>query len=430
MAEIKCPHCGQVFQIDESGYQKLIKEVRDVEFHKELEERAKQYEELQKKDLLLAQEKAKSDKERELASMKAQMEAYKSKLAEQESKQALLLQQLEAKKDAEIIKAKDEVKDLEHKIDSLSKVAEADKAKSLAEASKKVIELQNEVSLVKKEAELQRKNMEEAHATEIKQKDDAIAYYKDLKLKASTKMLGETLEQHCEIAFNQIRMTAFPKAYFEKDNDARTGSKGDYIFKEDTEEGAELISIMFEMKNEADQTATKHRNEDFFKELDKDRNEKKCEYAVLVSTLESDSELYNAGIVDVSYRYPKMYVIRPQCFIPMITLLRNAALKSAEYKNELAVVKTQNVDISNFEGELAEFQEKFGTNFRLASEKFQKAIDEIDKTIDHLQKVREALVGSERNLRLANDKAQDLSIKKLTRNNPTMKALFDEASKK
>jgi len=430
MAEIKCPHCGQVFQIDESGYQKLIKEVRDVEFHKELEERAKQYEELQKKDLLLAQEKAKSDKERELASMKAQMESYKSKLAEQESKQALLLQQLEAKKDAEIIKAKDEVKDLEHKIDSLSKVAEADKAKSLAEASKKVIELQNEVSLVKKEAELQRKNMEEAHATEIKQKDDAIAYYKDLKLKASTKMLGETLEQHCEIAFNQIRMTAFPKAYFEKDNDARTGSKGDYIFKEDTEEGAELISIMFEMKNEADQTATKHRNEDFFKELDKDRNEKKCEYAVLVSTLESDSELYNAGIVDVSYRYPKMYVIRPQCFIPMITLLRNAALKSAEYKNELAVVKTQNVDISNFEGELAEFQEKFGTNFRLASEKFQKAIDEIDKTIDHLQKVREALVGSERNLRLANDKAQDLSIKKLTRNNPTMKALFEEASKK
>ncbi|MBE6135529.1 MAG: DUF2130 domain-containing protein [Erysipelotrichaceae bacterium] len=430
MAEIKCPHCGQVFQIDESGYQKLIKEVRDVEFHKELEERAKQYEELQKKDLLLAQEKAKSDKERELASMKAQMDSYKSKLAEQESKQALLLQQLEAKKDAEIIKAKDEVKDLEHKIDSLSKVAEADKAKSLAEASKKVIELQNEVSLVKKEAELQRKNMEEAHATEIKQKDDAIAYYKDLKLKASTKMLGETLEQHCEIAFNQIRMTAFPKAYFEKDNDARTGSKGDYIFKEDTEEGAELISIMFEMKNEADQTATKHRNEDFFKELDKDRNEKKCEYAVLVSTLESDSELYNAGIVDVSYRYPKMYVIRPQCFIPMITLLRNAALKSAEYKNELAVVKTQNVDISNFEGELAEFQEKFGTNFRLASEKFQKAIDEIDKTIDHLQKVREALVGSERNLRLANDKAQDLSIKKLTRNNPTMKALFEEAAKK
>lgn len=430
MAEIKCPHCGQVFQIDESGYQKLIKEVRDVEFHKELEERAKQYEELQKKDLLLAQEKAKSDKERELASMKAQMESYKSKLAEQASKQALLLQQLEAKKDAEIIKAKDEVKDLEHKIDSLSKVAEADKAKSLAEASKKVIELQNEVSLVKKEAELQRKNMEEAHATEIRQKDDAIAYYKDLKLKASTKMLGETLEQHCEIAFNQIRMTAFPKAYFEKDNDARTGSKGDYIFKEETEEGAELISIMFEMKNEADQTATKHRNEDFFKELDKDRNEKKCEYAVLVSTLESDSELYNAGIVDVSYRYPKMYVIRPQCFIPMITLLRNAALKSAEYKNELAVVKTQNVDISNFEGELTEFQEKFGTNFRLASEKFQKAIDEIDKTIDHLQKVREALVGSERNLRLANDKAQDLSIKKLTRNNPTMKALFDEASKK
>ena len=430
MAEIKCPHCGQVFQIDESGYQKLIKEVRDVEFHKELEERAKQYEELQKKDLLLAQEKAKSDKERELASMKAQMESYKSKLAEQESKQALLLQQLEAKKDAEIIKAKDEVKDLEHKIDSLSKVAEADKAKSLAEASKKVIELQNEVSLVKKEAELQRKNMEEAHATEIKQKDDAIAYYKDLKLKASTKMLGETLEQHCEIAFNQIRMTAFPKAYFEKDNDARTGSKGDYIFREDTEEGAELISIMFEMKNEADQTATKHRNEDFFKELDKDRNEKKCEYAVLVSTLESDSELYNAGIVDVSYRYPKMYVIRPQCFIPMITLLRNAALKSAEYKNELAVVKTQNVDISNFEGELVEFQEKFGTNFRLASEKFQKAIDEIDKTIDHLQKVREALVGSERNLRLANDKAQDLSIKKLTRKNPTMKALFEEAAKK
>ena len=257
-------------------------------------------------------------------------------------------------------------------------------------------------------------------------KDEQIAFYKDLKTKMSTKLVGETLEQHCLNQFNSIRMSAFPNAYFEKDNDASSGSKGDFIFKENTEEGAELVSIMFEMKNENDTTATKHKNEDFFKELDKDRNEKKCEYAVLVSMLEPESEYYNAGIVDVSYRYPKMYVVRPQCFIPFITLIRNAALASSEYKNQLVLAKNQNLDVSHFEEDLNTFKEKFAENYNRASDRFAKAIEEIDKTIEHLNKVKEGLVGADRNLRLANDKAQDLTIKKLTKNNPTMKAKFDE----
>ncbi|MCR5647756.1 MAG: DUF2130 domain-containing protein, partial [Acholeplasmatales bacterium] len=272
-------------------------------------------------------------------------------------------------------------------------------------------------------------NIKKEYELKLKNKDDEIAYYKDLKTKMSTKMIGETLEQHCEISFNQLRMTAFPNAYFEKDNDAKTGSKGDYIFKE-SKDGTEFISIMFEMKNEMDETATKHRNEDFFKELDKDRNEKGCEYAVLVSMLEANNELYNQGIVDVSYKYPKMYVIRPQFFIPMITLLRNAALNSLAYKQELIDARAQNLDITHFEEAMDDFKDKFGRNYRLASEKFSKAIEEIDKTIDHLNKTKDALLSSENNLRLANDKAQDLSIKKLTRNNPTMAQKFEELKNK
>lgn len=299
----------------------------------------------------------------------------------------------------------------------------------MTEQEKEIIRLQGEVKNIESESTLALKAKEEFFAIQLRNKDDQIAYYKDLKTKMSTKMVGETLEQHCQIEFNRLRPTAFKNAYFEKDNDAKTGSKGDFIYRECDENGVEIISIMFEMKNENDTTATKHKNEHFFAELDKDRKEKGCEYAVLVSLLEADNELYNGGITDVSYQYDKMYVVRPQCFIPIITLLRNAAFNAAQYKAELAIVKNQNIDVTNFESELLDFQEKFGNNYRLASEKFGKAIEEIDKTIDHLQKVKEGLIGSERNLRLANDKAQDLSIKKLTRNNPTMAQKFSDIKK-
>ena len=288
------------------------------------------------------------------------------------------------------------------------------------------MQLTSQVENSKKESAIREQNIISTYEEKLKFKDEEIERYKDFKLRQSTKMVGESLEQHCEIEFNKLRATGFQNAYFEKDNDARTGSKGDYIYREADEDGTEFISIMFEMKNEMDATATKKKNEDFFKELDKDRREKNCEYAVLVSMLESESELYNTGIVDVSYRYPKMYVIRPQFFIPIITLLRNAAQNSLEYRKELSVIKTQNIDISNFENDLNEFKDKFSRNYRLASEKFKKAIEEIDKTIDHLQKTKEALMSSENNLRLANNKAEDLSIKRLTRNNPTMAAKFAE----
>ncbi|MBQ9599403.1 MAG: DUF2130 domain-containing protein, partial [Clostridia bacterium] len=280
-----------------------------------------------------------------------------------------------------------------------------------------------------KSAQLKEQSIRESYEEKLKSKDEQIEYYRDFKARQSTKMIGESLEQHCEMEFNKMRAAGFKNAYFEKDNDARTGSKGDFIFRESSEDGTEFISIMFEMKNEADQTATKHKNEDFLKELDKDRNEKGCEYAVLVSLLEADNDFYNTGIVDMSHRYPKMYVIRPQFFVPMITLLRNAALNSLQYREELAVIQNQNIDISNFEADMNDFKDKFARNYRIASDKFKKAIDEIDKTIDHLQKTKEALLSSENNLRLANNKAEDLTIKKLTRNNPTMKAKFDELKK-
>lgn len=297
----------------------------------------------------------------------------------------------------------------------------------LQDKSKKILELESNIETNKLAFDLEKKQIEETYKEKLHMKDEEVAYYKDLKTKMSTKMVGETLEQHCQIEFNKIRTTAFPNAYFEKDNDARSGSKGDFIFREKDLDETEFLSIMFEMKNEMDTTQTKHKNEDFLKELDKDRNEKGCEYAVLVSMLEADNEFYNTGIVDMSYRYPKMYVIRPQFFIPMITLLRNAALNTVSYKKELIAVKNQNIDVSNFENQMLDFQEKFGRNYDLAQKQFKTAIDEIDKSIDHLNKIKEALTSSERNLRLANDKAQDLSIKKLTRSNPTMKKLFDEA---
>ena len=330
-----------------------------------------------------------------------------------------------AKKDNEIIALRAQLNANQQQLELAVKKAVVAKDAQLTEKDIHITKLEGDIKASEKEYLVKEKSLIEGYENKLKSKDEQIAYYKDFKARQSTKMIGESLEQHCSTEFNRLRPTAFANAYFEKDNDARSGSKGDFIFR-DYDDGLEYISIMFEMKNEADQTATKHKNEDFFKELDKDRKEKNCEYAVLVSLLEADSELYNSGIVDVSYRYPKMYVVRPQFFIPIITLLHNAAMNSLTYKKELTAIKNQNIDISHFEADMNEFKEKFGRNYRLASEKFKKAIEEIDKTIEHLQKTKEALLSSENNLRLANNKAEDLSIKRLTRNNPTMAAKFAE----
>ncbi len=389
MQEIKCPKCGEVFQVEESAYVSILKQVRDSEFEKEISLR----------ETALENEKT---------------SAVEIAVAKKESEKTQML----AEKDKEIEKLKGEVELIKAQSDLAVKTA-------LQRREAQILELNSKLNLAQKEQELQERNLKEKYENEIKIKDEQIDYYKDFKSRLSTKMVGETLEQHCEITFNQLRATAFPNAFFEKDNDAKTGSKGDFIFRESSD-GVEFISIMFEMKNEMDTTSTKHKNEDFFKELDKDRREKKCEYAVLVSMLESDSDLYNSGIVDVSHKYEKMYVVRPQFFIPIISLLRNAAMNTLKYKTELQVIRNQNIDITHFEENINEFKEKFSTNYHRASEKFKKAIDEIDKTIDHLQKTKEALLSSENNLRLANNKAEDLTIKRLTRNNPTMTRMFDE----
>lgn len=395
MPEIKCPHCGQIFQVDQSGYADLLSQVRTAEFHQELEARAKQ----------LAREQA-----GEIAVLKTQAQADK--------------QQAAAAYEQEIISLKAQISSAQTAQELAVSRAVAGEKERLNDKEKELLSLRAQLADVKNQTQLQAQSLKDNYEIQLKAKDQEIAFYKDLKAKMSTKMLGETLEKHCEIEFNRYRATGFQNAYFEKDNDARTGSKGDYIFREQTADGVEFISIMFEMKNEMDTTATKHKNEDFFKELDKDRKEKGCEYAVLVSLLEADNELYNTGIVDVSYKYPKMYVIRPQFFIPMITLLRNAALNSADYRRQLAEVKSQNLDISHFEDDINDFKAKFGRNYQLASDKFKKAIEEIDKTIDHLQKTKDALLSSENNLRLANDKAQDLTVKKLVKKNPTMAQKF------
>lgn len=389
MQEIKCPKCGEIFQVDESGYAAIVKQVHDKEFEKELLRKEEDFRNEKASAVALAVTKAEAGKEKQISELQQQIALLKSQM--------------------ELDRAK-----AENAID-----------KALEDKDREILGLKNDLQLAKSERELNEKTMKQAHEDELRRKDEEVAYYRDFKLRQSTKMVGESLEQHCENEFNKLRMTAFPHAYFEKDNDASSGSKGDYIYRETDENGTELLSIMFEMKNEMDTTATKHKNEDFFDKLNKDRKQKNCEYAVLVSLLEADSEYYNTGIVDVSYRFPKMYVIRPQFFIPLITILRNAAYNALSYKQELAAVRSQNIDVTNFEDKLLDFQSKFGTNYRIASEKFQTAIDEIDKTIDHLQKVKEGLLGSERQLRLANDKAQDLSVKKLTRGNPTMQAKFD-----
>lgn len=459
MNEIRCPNCGKTFYIDEAGYAEILNQVRNDAFEKELHERFLLIEKDKKSEIELVQAKLANEMEKKIAEKNAEVERLKTELKsnteliqaqaremlkEEVSKKEAEIERLKAelKANTELVQAKatetlkDEVAKREAEIAKLKEeLKSAELAKQLAlkesisDLEKERDDLRRSLELKEAELKLREATLKEKYETQIRDREETIERLKDLKAKLSTKMVGETLEQHCEIEFNKIRATAFPKAYFEKDNDARTGSKGDYIFREYDDNGTELISIMFEMKNENDTTVTKKKNEDFFKELDKDRTEKGCEYAVLVSMLEPNSELYNTGIVDVSYRYPKMYVIRPQFFIPMITLLRNAALNTLKYKNELAEVKAQNIDIANFEEELNKFKEAFGRNYELASQKFAKAIEEIDKSIDHLQKIKDALLGADRNLRLANDKAQDVTIKKLTKGNPTMAAKFEELSK-
>jgi hypothetical protein len=401
MNEISCPHCNKAFKVDETGYAHILKQVRDSEFDKQLHERLELASKEKQNAIELTKEKT-INQMRDDASKK--IKEASENLAERDKMIALLKAQIDANEVKEKLAINEAVNDIEKERD----------------------ELRNNLKESELKSELAENSLRDKYETQIKDRDDAIERLKDMKARLSTKMIGETLEIHCETEFNRIRSTAFPNAYFEKDNDARTGSKGDYIFKDKDIEGTEIVSIMFEMKNESDTTATKKKNEDFFKELNKDREEKKCEYAVLVSLLESDSELYNSGIVDVSYHYPKMYVIRPQFFIPIITLLRNASMKSLEFKNELARVREQNIDITNFEDDLEQFKEAFGKNYNLASKKFESAIASIDKSIDQLQKTKDALLGTERNLRLANDKAHGVTIKKLTRKNPTMAAKFEQ----
>ena len=410
MQEIKCPKCGEVFVVDESGYANIVKQVRDKEFAKELQKREEELKDAQQKDLDLVRLEQKNQLDKALS-------AKDSELSEKDKK----IQDLEA-----CIKNNDISRNL-----AVSEARQL-KDKELAEKNTEIIRLKDQLSNKDTEKQLGEESLKREYEAklkhkdeQLKEKDEQIDYYKDFKARQSTKMVGESLEQHCLTQFNSLRMTAFPTAYFEKDNDAKSGSKGDFIFRESVE-GTEFISIMFEMKNEMDETATKHKNEDFFKELDKDRREKKCEYAVLVSLLEMDNELYNNGIVDVSYRYEKMYVIRPQFFIPMITLLRNAALNSLKYRQELEAAKNQQLDIANFEENMNAFKQGFGRNYEIASKKFKTAIDEIDKTITHLQKTKDTLLSSENQLRLANNKAEDLSIKKLTKNAPSVRKMFEE----
>jgi hypothetical protein len=422
MNDIICPNCKKAFKVDEAGFADILKQVRDHQFEEELQNR-----------LNLA------DKEKESAVKLAEANVrnlLQEQLAKKDTELAQLKAQAELALTEKLNKKETEITQLKAKIDNV----EVEKKLAVNEAVQKVEKERDHLANDLKTKELERQNIESSLKQQflaelqnkdaiIKYKDEEISRVKEMKLKLSTKMLGETLEQHCETEFNKLRSTAFQKSYFEKDNDSKSGSKGDYIYKEKDEAGNEIISIMFEMKNEGDETATKKKNEDFLKELDKDRNEKKCEYAVLVSVLEAESEYYNTGIVDVSHKYNKMYVVRPQFFIPIITLLRNAAMSSIQYKAELALVKSQNIDITNFEENINAFKMGFAKNYDLASRQFKTAIEEIDKTIDHLQKTKEALLSSVNNLRLANNKAEDLTIKKLTRGNPTMTAKFEEIKK-
>lgn len=497
MQEIKCPKCGEVFAVDETGYAQIVKQVRDKEFEKELGQREKNIEEMkqsewkvaqlerqkefekalkEREDVLAEKEKAiehlkaqisgketekklaiteaqsQKDREREmevgkkndeLAEKNRMIEELKARIENSETEKRLAVTEAQSQKDQErdlaVGKKNDELAEKNRTIEELKAkiensetekklaVSEAvqNREKEISEKTMEITELKSQLTSKAAESQLREQALQEQYEDKLKQKEELITYYKDFKARQSTKMVGESLEQHCMIQFNSLRMTAFPNAYFEKDNDAQNGSKGDFIFRESVE-GTEFISIMFEMKNEMDETATKHKNDDFFKKLDKDRREKNCEYAVLVSLLEMDNDLYNDGIVDVSYKYEKMYVIRPQFFIPMITLLRNAAMNSLQYRRELELAKHQQIDILHFEENMNAFKEGFARNYDIASRKFKLAVEEIDKTISHLQKTKEALLSSENQLRLANNKADDLSIKKLTKNSPAVKEMFEE----
>ena len=437
MNEIKCPHCQTVFTIDENSYADIVSQVRNKEFaedvHKQLEFAKKQFE--TEKALAKEQEKRLYDEER--ASFEQKILSLELALKNADVKEEKNVQEALHQKEKEFSALQAELDKLKQQLQFKEVELSQKFQEDLHAKERTILELKQEKELQQKEQEVQQTALKEKYELELrskkdqfelelKAKDETIAFYKDFKAKQSTKMVGESLEQHCEIEFNRLRMTAFPRAEFGKDNDAKTGSKGDYIYREYDENGIEILSIMFEMKNENDETATKKKNEHFFKELDKDRHEKQCEYAILVSLLEADNELYNTGIVDVSYQYPKMYVVRPQFFIPIITLLRNAALNSLQYKQELALMRDQHIDITHFEEDLETFKKGFARNYELASKKFQSAIDEIDKTIKSLEKTKAALLSSENNLRLANNKAEDLTVKKLVKNNPTMKQRFEE----
>ena len=400
MNEIKCPKCGEVFSVSEDAYAKIVKQVHDSELQKEIDDQKKRLD---------------SDKDSQINLLKLQ---YENQL------NSTILQ-----KDNEINALKAKIEGFDSKLELEVTKLKAEQSKLLGEEKEKALKLSAEKENAEKENELKIKNIQEQYEQRLKEKDESIERLRDMKLRLSTKMVGETLEQHCENEFNRLRATAFKNAYFEKDNDVKENSKGDYIYRECDENGVEIVSIMFEMKNEMDDTAKKHKNEDFFAKLDSDRKKKNCEYAVLVSMLEQDSELYNTGIVDVSYKFDKMYVIRPQFFIPMITVLRNAALNSMEYRTQLAEYKSQNIDIAHFEENMEKFKEGFARNYQLASKRFAEAVDEIDKSIAHLQKIKEALLSSSNNLRLANNKAEELTIKRLTRNNPTMQKMFEDAKK-
>ncbi|MDT0582025.1 DUF2130 domain-containing protein [Brumicola blandensis] len=459
MHEIKCPHCQKAFKVDETSYADILKQVRDEEFEHQLHERLALAEKDKVNALELAKSQASSEIQKNTAAKESEIQALKAELGNVEvSKKLAVSEALEsikkerdalannleqAKRDKEaalelanlklqselkeVLSTKDkEIDNLRTQLNSIQLEQKVAITTAVSQVEKERDELKSGLQHAALEKQLAEKSLTDKYETQIKDRDEAIERLKDMKARLSTKMVGESLEIHCETEFNRIRSTAFPRAYFEKDNDASSGSKGDYIFRDSDEEGTEIVSVMFEMKNESDTTATKKKNEDFFKELDKDRNEKGCEYAILVSLLEPENDLYNTGIVDVFHRYPKMYVVRPQFFIPIITLLRNAAMKSLEYKKELALVREQSVDITNFEEDLEKFKSAFAKNYELANRKFQTAIDEIDKSINHLQKTKDALLSTDRNLRLANDKSQDVTIKKLTRRNPTMAAKFAE----
>lgn len=425
MNEIKCPKCGTIFKIDEQDYDSIVKQIKDKEFMREINLREEQYEKLKNESLKLAEVEAAKKLADELAKKDLEIANLKNEIKRCEID---TVNKIERKYTEELSKKNIEITGLKSEIKLKDTEKELALKDVLHEKEKEIEALNTKLEMDKNAALVKEQNLKDKYEEKIKDKDEQIAYYKDFKARQSTKMVGESLEQHCSNEFNKLR-PLFKKVYFEKDNDVKTGSKGDFIFRENDEDGTEIISIMFEMKNESLETVSKHKNEDFFKELDKDRKEKKCEYAVLVSMLEIDNDYYNNGIVDVSHKYPKMYVIRPQFFIPLITLLRNASMKSLEYKKELQLVQNQNIDIANFEENMNNFKSAFGRNYRLASEKFKKAIDEIDKTIDHLQKTKEALLSSENNLRLANNKAEELTIKKLTNGNETMQKMFSELNK-